>query len=63
MRSTNEDRALLADLAAHPELRQPPMSWGLQYIVRGDVLLDDGTEVTLDGLCDEWGLDHLPYLE
>jgi hypothetical protein len=62
-RSTPEDRALLIDLAQHPEKREPPLSWGLQFIVRGDVMLDDGSVVTLDELSDELGLPHLPYLE
>ncbi len=57
------DRALLEDLARHPEKREPPLSWGLQFIVRGDVLLDDGSFVTLDELCDKADLPHLPYLE
>jgi hypothetical protein len=60
---TDEDRALLEHLAQHPEEREPPLSWGLRYIVRGDVMLDDGTVVTLDGLCDELGLPRLPYIE
>jgi hypothetical protein len=61
--STPEDKALLIDLAQHPEKCEPPLSWGLQYIVRGDVLLEDGSVVTLDQLADEVGLPHLPYLE
>lgn len=61
--STPEDRALLIDLAQHPEQCEPPLSWGLQYIVRGDVLLEDGSVVTLDELADEAGLPHLPYLD
>jgi 3',5'-cyclic AMP phosphodiesterase CpdA len=62
-RATPEDRALLTDLAQHPEKREPPLSWGLQFIVRGDVLFDDGSVVTLDELCDEAGVPRLPYLE
>jgi hypothetical protein len=62
-RSTPEDRALLSDLTQHPEKREPPLSWGLQFIVRGDVMLRDGSVVTLDELADEAGLPHLPYLE
>jgi hypothetical protein len=31
--------------------------------VRGDVMLDDGSVVTLDELADQVGLPHLPYLE
>ncbi|MBF0369717.1 MAG: NACHT domain-containing protein, partial [Magnetococcales bacterium] len=34
-RSSEGDRALLIDLAKHPEKREPPLSWGLQFIVRG----------------------------
>ncbi len=62
-RSTDEDRALLIDLAQHPEKREPPLRWGLQYIVRGDLLLADGSVLTLDELADEVGLPHLPYLD
>jgi hypothetical protein len=61
--SSMDDRALLIDLAQHPERREPPFCWGLQYIVRGDLLLAEGEVVTLDALCDELGLPHLPYLE
>jgi hypothetical protein len=62
-RATPEDRALLTNLAQHPEKREPPLSWGLRFIVRGDVLFDDGSVVTLDELCDEAGVPRLPYLE
>jgi hypothetical protein len=61
--STDKDRALLEELAAHPERRKGHFSWGLQYIVRGDVLLPDGTEVMLDELCDEAGVSRYPLLE
>ncbi|HZF11744.1 MAG TPA: TIR domain-containing protein [Thermoanaerobaculia bacterium] len=62
-RSTAEDRALLIDLAQYPEHREPPLSWGLQYIVRGDVMFEDGFVVTLDEFANELGLPSLPYLE
>jgi hypothetical protein len=62
-RTTPEDRALLNDLAQHPEQREPPLAWGLQFIVRGDVLFDDGSVATLDELCDEAGVPRLPHLE
>ncbi len=62
-RSTAEDRALLIDLAQHPELCEQPLSWGLQYIVRGDILLEDGSVVSLDELATEVSLPCLPYLE
>ena len=61
--STDEDRALLQDLARHPEQRQPPLSWGLQYYVRGDLVFDDDSVVTLDELCARGGLAPLPLLE
>ncbi len=62
-RSTEDDRALLGDLARHPERREPPLGWGLQYIVRGDVMLNDGTVLTLDDLAKETGVEAPPFLE
>lgn len=62
-RSTKSDRELLTDLAKHPEKREPPISWGLQFIVRGDVMMDDGSVISLDELSDELFLPRLPYLE
>lgn len=64
--ATDADRDLLEHLARHPEEREPPLSWGLQYYVRGDLLLFEGeayTSVTLDDLCAEAGIDPPPYLE
>jgi hypothetical protein len=61
--STAEDRALLVELARHPERREPPLSWGLQHYVRGDLVLDDDSVVTLDELCARAGLAALPLLE
>jgi 3',5'-cyclic AMP phosphodiesterase CpdA len=64
--ATDADRELLEHLARHPEEREPPLSWGLQYYVRGDVLFFEGeayTSVTLDDLCAEAGIDPPPYLE
>ncbi|MBF0180087.1 MAG: hypothetical protein HQM03_08690 [Magnetococcales bacterium] len=61
--ATDEDKKLLENLAKNPELREPPLQWGLKYIVRGDVMLADGSEITLDEMCDELGLPQLPYLE
>jgi hypothetical protein len=60
--STPEDRALLEELARHSEQRQPPLSWGLQYYVRGDLMLDDDS-VTLDEVCAQADLALLPFLE
>jgi hypothetical protein len=61
--STSEDRALLEDLARHPEQREPPLSWGLQHYVRGDLVFDSDSVVTLDELCARAGLAPLPLLE
>ncbi|HLK59274.1 MAG TPA: hypothetical protein VKU00_22130, partial [Chthonomonadaceae bacterium] len=61
--STPEDWAFLEDLAAHPEKRKGLLAWGLQYIVRGDILLPDDTEVTLDELCRSAGVPLYPLLE
>jgi hypothetical protein len=61
--STADDRALLEDLARHPEKREPPLSWGLQHYVRGDLVFDDDSVVTLDELCAQAGLAPLPLLE
>ncbi|MBF0294092.1 MAG: TIR domain-containing protein [Magnetococcales bacterium] len=61
--STNDDKKLLENLAQNPEQREAPLQWGLKYIVRGDVMLNDGSEITLDEICDEHGLERLPYLE
>ena len=61
--STPEERELLTDLARHPEKREPPLSWGLQYYVRGDLVFDDDSVVTLDELCAQANLPPLPLLE
>ncbi len=63
-RSDAADRALLEGLARDPDrVEDGPLRWGLRFIVRGDVMLPDGSFVALDALCDEAGLPHLPYLE
>ena len=61
--ASNDDGALLEDLTRHPERREGLMSWGLQYIVRGDILLNDGTTVTLDELANELKRPALPYVD
>ena len=62
-RSTPEDRALLVDYAQHPEKAGEPLCWGLQFFVRGDVMLEDGSIVTLDELFANSGLPPLSLLE
>ena len=49
-----------ARTAEHPD---PQMARGLRFLVRGDVLLADGSFITLDELAAEVGLPSLPYLE
>ncbi len=61
--ASEEDKALLIDLAQHPEQRPTPLQWGLRYIVRGDVMQPDGAVVTLDEIADQFGLPRLAFLE
>ena len=59
-----EDTALLDRLARCPDEVEPPLQWGLKYIVRGDVMLEDGTEIQLEDLAAEVGLESaLPYID
>ncbi|HJN72675.1 MAG TPA: NACHT domain-containing protein [Myxococcota bacterium] len=44
------DVELLEDLARHPEKRSGPLSWGLQYVVRGDIWLDTDRILRLEDL-------------
>ncbi len=53
----------MEDLARHPEKREPPLRWGLRYIVWGNIWLEGGKVVLLDDVCREHGLDLLPYVE
>jgi TIR domain/NACHT domain len=62
-RSSREDRLLLINSARYPEKMQEPLQWGLQFIVRGDVLLEDNSVVTLDTLAEEAGLPLLTLLD
>jgi len=64
--SSVEDRDLLETLARDPEAHRAELGDELadclRYLVRGDVILEDDTEVTLNDLCDQAGVPHLPYL-
>jgi 3',5'-cyclic AMP phosphodiesterase CpdA len=62
-RSTTEDRALLLDLAKNPEKAGEPLCWGLQFIVRGDVMREDGSIVTLDQIAAVAEQEPLPLLD
>lgn len=59
----DDDQRVLEHYAANPDDCDAPLSWGMKYIVRGDVVLEDLSEATLDDLCDEAGIDRLPLLE
>lgn len=61
--STLADRELLEDLAANPEQREGLLRLGLKYWVRGDVLLADGSELSLDEDWEARELEPLPLLE
>jgi hypothetical protein len=62
-RATPTDEELLNALSRRPEERDSYLSWGLRYIVRGDVVADNGDDITLDQITDELGIPHLPHLE
>jgi hypothetical protein len=62
-RSTTADRELLIDLAQHPEKRDPPLQWGLQYVVRGDVTMPDGSVRELGDFFTRYGLPSPTYLD
>ncbi|WP_428265261.1 metallophosphoesterase [Haliangium sp.] len=57
------DEQVLRHHAANPDDCDPPLSWGMKYIVRGDLVLEDFSEVTLDELYDQAGVARLPLLE
>lgn len=61
-RSDDDDRALLIDAVRNPEQFAKDdqiLAWGIQYWVRGDVMFEDGSVVTLDELLGE----ELLYLD
>jgi hypothetical protein len=63
-RSTPEEKALLESYAKDPDsANDPQLALGLRFIVRGDIMLPDGTFKTLDEIADEHGLPRLPFLE
>ena len=65
-RSSDKDKMLLTKATQNPESYQEKdekLFWGLKYFVRGDLILDDGSEITLDDFAEKVGLPPLPYLE
>lgn len=61
--ATVEDRDFLTCLLKDPGQLPVPLSWGIRYYIRGDVMQTNGTVVTLDELCDDNGLERLPLLD
>ena len=61
--ASEDEQNYLIDLVKNPRHEDPQIADGLKYIVRGDVVFDDGSEATLDELCAEIGEPSLPYLE
>lgn len=61
-RSTDEDRRLLVSRVSEVD-GDDTLSLGLRYIVRGDIVLADGSEVTLDELAIKAGVPTLPMLD
>lgn len=61
--SSQKDRTLLGELAAHPEKRAGILQWGLRYYIRGDVLLASGETLLLDDITGILGIHPLPYLD
>jgi hypothetical protein len=61
--SSSNDQTLLAELAAHPERREGLLYWGLRYYVRGDIVMSDGSVITLDEICDQIGMPRLSVVD
>lgn len=61
--STVEDRTVLENAAARPDQFEGLVSWGLRYYVRGDIVMRNGTVLTMDEICDELTIPRLPLLE
>jgi hypothetical protein len=70
--STPDDRALLEAHARTPDQAPEPLRWGLRYMVRGDVMFEDGSVVNLDEIWaslrehfpqDAEQLQDLPWLD
>jgi hypothetical protein len=57
------DQALLEECARNAERYPEPLSWGLQFLVCGDVMLDDRKVITLDEICESVGAPPLPLIE
>ncbi len=58
-----EARTLLLGRVGHMESSGEVLSWGLRYLVRGDLYLGQGQHQTLDHLCERLVLPPLPLLD
>ena len=61
--ATERDFQILQRAVENAEGFPEPVNWGLQFLVRGDVVRRDGTIFRLDDLSDSLGLPRLPLLE
>ena len=57
------DVDVLVGAATEPERFAVPLRFGLQYLVRGDIAMGDGTVLTLDEIAAEAGLPSVPLVE
>jgi hypothetical protein len=62
-RGRKDDEDFLRSLAENPSQRNGVLGWALKYLIRGDVLLNDGSEILLDELSKSSGVSPLPFLE
>jgi NACHT domain len=62
-RGRKDDEDSLRSLAEDPSQRNGVLGWALKYLVRGDVVLNDGSEISLDELSKSSGVPPLPFIE
>lgn len=55
---------LLEPLRAYPELHvEPLVQWGARFFLGGDIWLPDGTNFSVDALCDAANQPRLPFID
>jgi hypothetical protein len=62
-RGREDDQDLLRSVAERPSQRNGVLGWALKYMIRGDIVLNDGTEISLDELSQSLGVSALPLIE
>jgi hypothetical protein len=62
-RSSNSDLEILIGAAGNPNTRSGVFAWSLQHIVRGDIILNDGSELMLNEITSRLALPNLPLIE